>query len=129
MPAAWANSAILRRLRDVLRQRLARSVEHQRGEAAVQRLAAFVDGVAVVEMGDDGNIHTLGEVPEHLAQDWQRRVRPAGRACLQDHRRAFGLRGHCIGAHVLPAEADQPRHRIAVAERRLQDLRQGRELI
>jgi hypothetical protein len=26
--------------------------------------------VAVVEMGDDGNIHTLGEVPEHLCKDW-----------------------------------------------------------
>jgi hypothetical protein len=105
------------------------SRQHQRGEAAVQRLAAFVEGVAVVEMGDDRNIHVLGQVPEHLAKDRQRRVRPAGRARLQDHRRAFRLRGHCIGAHVLPAEADQPGHRVAVAERRLQNLRQGRQLI
>jgi hypothetical protein len=82
-----------RGLRDVLRQRLARAVEHQRGEAAVERLAAFVDGVAVVEMGDDRH-HALGQVPEHRAQDRQRRMRPAGRPGLQDDRRALGLGGH-----------------------------------
>jgi ATP-dependent Clp protease ATP-binding subunit ClpA len=68
-------------------ERLARTVEHQRGEAAVERFAAFLEGVAVVEMGDDRHGRVFGQMAEHLAQHRQRRVRPARRAGLQDHRR------------------------------------------
>jgi hypothetical protein len=78
-------------------------------------------------MGDDGHIDAVGEVAEHRAQHRERRVRAAGGARLQDHRRALGLRGHGIGAHVLPAEADEARHRVAVPDRGAQDLGEGRE--
>jgi hypothetical protein len=105
-------------------ERLARTVEHQRGEAAVERLAAFLEGVAVIEMGDDRNGRVFGQMTEHLAKDRQRRVRPARRAGLQDHRQALGFGGGHIGAHVLPAERHQPRHRIALLERRLKHFRE-----
>jgi hypothetical protein len=51
-----------RGLLDVLVERLARTVEHQRGETAVERLAAFLEGVAVIEMGDDRNGRVFGEM-------------------------------------------------------------------
>ena len=44
---------------------------------------------------------------EHLAEDRQRRVGPAGRAGLQDRRDAFCFGGLDIGAGILPAEADE----------------------
>jgi hypothetical protein len=59
-------------------------------------------------MGDDRNGRVFSEMTEHLAKNRQRRVRPARRAGLQDHRQALGLAGSYIGAHVLPAERDQP---------------------
>jgi hypothetical protein len=124
MPASCAISAIRAVSSMFCVERLARTVEHQRGKATVERFAAFLEGVAVIEMGDDRNGRVFSEMTEHLAKNRQRRVRPARRAGLQDHRQALGLAGSYIGAHVLPAERDQPRHRIPLLERRLQDFRE-----
>jgi hypothetical protein len=78
-------------------------------------------------MGDDRNGRVFGQITEHLAQHRQRRVRPAGGPGLQDHRQVFRFGGRHIGAHVLPAERDQPGHRIAVLQRRLQHIGECRK--
>ncbi len=114
-----------RRFRDILRQGFARPVKHQRGKATVQRLAAFIQRVAVIQMRHDRNRRAFGQMPEHLAQHRQRRMRAAGRPGLQDHGTAFGFSCGDIGAHVFPAKGDKPRHGVMAFQRGLQDVGKG----
>ena len=115
----------LRRLCNILRQRLARSVIHERGKARIQRFAAFVKRVTMVQMHHDRHIHAIRQMPHHRAQNRQGRMRAARWPRLQDHGRALGLRGHRIGAHILPPKTDKTGHGIAIAQGRAQHIREG----
>ena len=99
---------------DVLLQRLARAVEHQRREPAVERDLAFLKRITVVQMGDHWDRGVLGQVTEHLAQNGQRRVFAAAGAGLQDHWGVFGLGGGHVGAHVFPAQGNKAAHGITL---------------
>mmetsp|Transcript_7242 Transcript_7242/g.12085 ORF Transcript_7242/g.12085 Transcript_7242/m.12085 type:complete len:241 (+) Transcript_7242:170-892(+) len=112
---------------DVLLQWLARPVEHERGEACVEGGAAFVKGIAMVEMGHDRHGCTFCQMLVHFAQYGQRGVGAAGRSGLQDHGHPFGLGCGHIGAHVLPSQCHQPGNGVAVFQSRLQDLCKGRQ--
>jgi hypothetical protein len=105
-----------RGLVDVLGERLARTVEHQRGEAAVERFLAFLDRCSRDRDARRPERTRFRQMPEHRAKHGSG-VCAARRAGLQDHRRALGLAGGHIGAHVLPAERDQtpPPHSPASA--------------
>ena len=65
------------------------------------------------------------QMSKHAPKDRQGGVRAAAGARLQDDRRALGLGGGDIGAHILPAQADQARHGVTALQRRLQNLGQG----
>ena len=71
---------------DILRQRLARAVKHQRGKTAVQRLLAFLKRIAMIKMRHHGHRSRFGQMTEHFSQNRQRRMRPARGASLQNHR-------------------------------------------
>ena len=50
---------------DILAERLAGAVEHHGGEPAIDRLAAFLNGVAMIEMDHDWHGRLVGEMTEH----------------------------------------------------------------
>jgi hypothetical protein len=112
---------------DVLRHGFARAVEHHRGEAAIDRLAAFPGRIAVVEMSDNRDGSGLAERAEHGAEHGERGMRPAAGARLQDYGSAFGLGRRHIGARVLPAQHHESGNGIAVLQGRLQNLGQRRQ--
>ena len=115
----------MRSLVDILIQRLARSVIHQRGKTTIKRHPAFIDRVAVIKMRHNRYCCRLGQMMKHLTKNGQRGMRAAGRAGLQDYRDILGLGSRNIGPHILPAEGNKPSHRIATGQRRLQNIGQG----
>ncbi len=78
----------------------------------------------MVQMHHHRHIDIRGQRAQQCPPDRQGHVRPCAGAGLQDHRRALGLRSHDVGARVLPAQADEPRHRKAAQAGRAQHLRQ-----
>ena len=80
----------------------------------------------MVKMGNHGNRDAFGEIAEHRAKHRKRRMLAAAWPRLEDHGQPFRLGRAGIGAHVFPAKADEPAHRIAPGERGLQNLSEGR---
>ena len=81
----------------------------------------------VIEMGDDGHAGAFCQIAEHRAQHGQGRMGAASRPRLKDHGAAQLFGGGDIGAHVFPAKRDQPAHGKAVAQGRLQNVRERGE--
>ena len=115
-----------RRRLDIPRQIHQRSVEHHRRKPAIQRLSAFLRR-SMVQMHDNRHTRPIAQMPQHSGQHRQRRMRPASRPGLQDHRHALCLGRRDIGPHVFPAQAHQPRHGIAPRQGGLQHIGKRRQ--
>ena len=101
------------------------SVEHDRGEAAVDRRLADLGPFPVIEVRDDRNACPLSQRTEHRPHHGERGMPAAVRAGLQDDGLALGLGRLDEGHGVLPAENHQAGDRAALRERGPKHLGQG----
>ena len=99
---------------NILLQSLARTIEHHRAEAAVNRQPTVFKRIPMIQMGHHRHRGGLCQMPKHFAEHRQRRMRPARWPRLQDNRTVLRLRGRHISAHIFPAKGHQSAHRIAL---------------
>ena len=124
-PGAMRKFRNRRRLINVLRQPVPRSVIHHRCKSPVNRLAYLLHSVAMVQMHHHRHRCRFRQMQQHRGHHSQWRMRAASRASLQYQRAIFRLCRRHIGARIFPAKAHDTAHGIPLAQGRAQHIGKG----
>ena len=112
--------------RDVVVKRQPGAVDHHRGEARIDPLAALLKRRRVIDVADDRNVGAIRQRAENLAEYRRRRVAPTARAGLQDDWDTRLLGGLYISARVLPAMHNKTSNSASLRDGLVEDLTERR---